>query len=141
MGDVVKFGRKSEEEKYEEALLAQYKEIHKPKKSDPNQSVAFVVNREKAEKAKKIESLCHRLGILFGWEDEYVFEKKFFPAELTTIQIVLSVPDASIEEEETKTVFNEAISLSDWMSIGSYEGEISLVFYVKNVVQFKTIKK
>lgn len=141
MGDIVKFGRKTEEEKYEEALLSQYEEHHRPKKTDPNQSVAFIINREKAEIAKKIETLCNELGVLFGWRDEYALEKKFFPMELTTVQIILTVPDVTIETEEAKKIFSEAINLADWSSVGSFDGEISVVFYVKDVVRCKTVKK
>lgn len=141
MGDIVKFGKKTEEEKYEEALLSQYKEHYRQKEADLSQSVGFVINREKSEIAKRIEELCRKLGVLFGWRHEYVLEKKFFSMELTTIQIVLSIPDVTIETEEAKKIFSEAVNLADWSSIGSFDGEISIVFYIKDVVKFKTIKK
>ena len=141
MGDIVKFGRKTEEEKYEEALLSQYEEHHRPKKTDPNQSVAFIINREKAEIAKKIEGVCMEIGNLLGWEGVYKIEKRFFPMELTTVQIILSVPEITLETDQAKVVFKEAIDLADWMTVGSYEGEISIVFYVKDVVRCKTVKK
>lgn len=142
MGEIVKFGRKTEEEKYDEALAEQYRAFQEPEKDDPNQSVAFIIDRAKADIAKRIEEICKELGVAFGWEGEYNLSKEFLPLELTTVQIALNLPDVSIRKPRIKELFHEAITIADWMSIGADdEGGIFIVFYVENVVKFKRVKK
>ena len=140
MGDVVKFERKTEEEKYEEALLAQYKETHRPKEIDPNQSVALVLNKEKVEMARHLEALIWKLVEFIDWGiDDIHIERGFTPGRtLTAVRMQLIVPDLTLSEPEAKETLYKAMTGCDWVDFGSNdEGEIVVQFFIDDVMEVK----